>query len=64
MRQAGFLVLREAAMPSVLIEIGFISNREEERYLNSQKGQNTIAKEIATAIVDYERQIRKRSGKQ
>ena len=63
-RQAGFLVLREAAMPSVLIEIGFISNREEERYLNSQKGQTTIANEIATAIVDYERQIRKRSGKQ
>ena len=63
-RQAGFLVLREAAMPSVLIEIGFISNREEERYLNSQKGQTTIANGIATAIVDYERQIRKRSGKQ
>ncbi len=63
-RQAGFLVLREAAMPSVLIEIGFISNREEERYLNSQKGQTKIANEIATAIVDYERQIRKRSGKQ
>ena len=51
-------------MPSVLIEIGFISNREEERYLNSQKGQTKIANEIATAIVDYERQIRKRSGKQ
>lgn len=63
-RQAGFLVLREAAMPSVLIEIGFITNREEERYINSQSGQAKIANEIAKAVIEYERQIRKRSGKQ
>ena len=63
-RQAGFLVLREAAMPSVLIEIGFITNREEERYINSQSGQTKIANEIAKAVIEYERQIRKRSGKQ
>lgn len=63
-RQAGFLVLREAAMPSVLIEIGFITNREEERYLRSDKGQSALARQIARAIVEYEKQIRKRSGKQ
>lgn len=63
-RQAGFLVLREAAMPSVLIEIGFISNREEERYMTSEKGQSALARQIAGAIVSYEQQIRKRSGKQ
>lgn len=63
-RQAGFLVLREAAMPSVLIEIGFITNREEERYINSRSGQTKIANEIAKAVIEYERQIRKRSGKQ
>ncbi len=63
-RQAGFLVLREAAMPSVLIEIGFITNREEERYINSHSGQAKIANEIAKAVIEYERQIRRRSGKQ
>lgn len=63
-RQAGFLVLREAAMPSVLIEIGFISNRTEEGYISSQKGQSALADQIARAIVEYERQIRKRSGQQ
>lgn len=63
-RQAGFLVLREAAMPSVLVEIGFISNREEERYMNTEKGQTAIAHQIAKAIVDYEKQLRKRSGRQ
>ena len=36
--QAGFLVLKASAMPSILIELGFISTPEEERYLNSKKG--------------------------
>ena len=51
-------------MPSVLIEIGFITNREEERYINSHSGQAKIANEIAKAVIEYERQIRRRSGKQ
>lgn len=62
-RQAGFLVLRKAAMPSVLVELGFISNPSEERYMNSPSGQSKLASQIARAIVQYEREITKRSGK-
>ena len=36
--QAGFLVLKASAMPSILIELGFISTRKKERYLNSEEG--------------------------
>lgn len=42
--QAGFLVLKASAMPSILIELGFISTPEEERYLNSEEGAGTMAK--------------------
>jgi len=48
--QAGFMVLHKAFMPRVLIETGFISNKEEGSYLNSEEGQNNIAKAIAEAI--------------
>lgn len=49
-RQAGFLVLRKTSMPSVLIEVGFISNRDEERYLASESGQQQLAKAISDAF--------------
>ncbi len=52
-RQAGFLVLWKTTMPSVLIEIGFISNKNEEIYLNSQYGQEIIASAIYRAIKNY-----------
>ncbi|MDR2470305.1 MAG: N-acetylmuramoyl-L-alanine amidase [Tannerella sp.] len=55
-RQAGFLVLRETSMPSVLIELGFISNQDEERYLRSGEGQNQLAKAIYTAFTKYKRE--------
>lgn len=55
-KQAPFWVLHGAFMPSVLIEIGFISNREEGEYLNSEVGQNEIAQAIALAILEYKRQ--------
>ena len=45
--QAGFLVLKASAMPSILIELGFISNPEEERYLNSEAGSTSLAKEYS-----------------
>ena len=45
-KQAGFLVLWKTAMPSILIETGFISNKEEEIYLTSEKGQNELTKAI------------------
>lgn len=48
--QAPFMVLHKAFMPRVLIETGFISNQEEGAYLNSEEGQQNIAKSIADAI--------------
>ena len=52
-KQAGFLVLAKTAMPSVLVEIGFISNPDEEKYLNSEKGQYEIAESIFEAFKQY-----------
>lgn len=52
-KQAPFLVLWQTTMPSVLTEVGFISNKEEEIYLNTQYGQDLIASAIYRAIKDY-----------
>ena len=52
-KQANFVVLLKSAMPSVLVEIGFISNAEEELYLMSEYGQYEIAASIFQAICDY-----------
>lgn len=52
-KQAPFMVLHKAYMPRVLIEMGFISNPEEGRILDSEAGQNEIAGAIATAIISY-----------
>ena len=54
--QAGFLVLKASAMPSILVELGFISTPEEERYLNSEAGANTMAKGIYHAFLNYKRE--------
>jgi len=58
-KQAGFLVLRNTYMPSVLIETGFLTNKKEGVFLNSYKGQNSIAKAISNAIIDYKNHINK-----
>jgi N-acetylmuramoyl-L-alanine amidase len=52
-KQAPFMVLHKAYMPRVLIETGFISNPAEGELLNSEDGQNDIAKAIANAIISY-----------
>lgn len=52
-KQAGFLVLWKTAMPSLLTEIGFLTNPAEEKILGSQKGQNEIAKSIFLAFEQY-----------
>lgn len=52
-KEAGYLVLRDCAMPAILVELGFISNKEEAVYLNSEKGQNELANSIANAIISY-----------
>lgn len=52
-RQKGIWVLQAVAMPAVLVETGYISNPEEEDYLNSKEGQETIAQSIVNAIKRY-----------
>lgn len=52
-KQAPFMVLHKAYMPRVLIETGFVSNKIEGDQLNSEEGQNDIAKAIANAIISY-----------
>lgn len=54
--QAGFLVLKASAMPSILVELGFISTPEEERYLNSEEGTGTLAKGIYRAFLTYKKE--------
>ena len=49
-KQAGFLVLRQSSMPSVLIESGFLSNHSEANFLNSSEGQQNIAVSIFEAF--------------
>ena len=56
-KQDNFLVLRNTVMPSVLVELGFLTNKNEGRYLNSAKGQKQMAKEIAGAILKYVAQL-------
>lgn len=51
--QAGFLVLRATSMPSVLTELGFISNTEEEKFLHSQEGVATLARAIFEGFKSY-----------
>jgi len=52
-QQAGFLVLVRTAMPSILIELGFISNAAEERFLASENGQVYMASAIYRAFRDF-----------
>ena len=52
-KQAGFWVLHNTYMPSVLVETGFITNRKEGDYLNSERGKQEISKSILDAVLDY-----------
>lgn len=54
--QAGFLVLKASAMPSVLVELGFISTPSEENYLNSDEGVNTLSQSIYRAFTLFKRE--------
>jgi len=62
-KQAGFLVLWKTAMPSVLIETGFLTNSSEEKFLASESGQTTIAESIFYAFRDYKNDMENNSGK-
>ncbi len=61
-RQAGFQVLWRTTMPSVLIELGFVTNPEEEKFLLSAQGQDYLASAIFRAFRDYKQAIDNRSG--
>ena len=52
-RQKGIWVLQATNMPAILIETGFINNPEDERYLNSEKGQQELAEAITAAVIRY-----------
>lgn len=56
-KQAGFLVLRQITMPRVLIEMGFISNKQEGVFLNSTAGQDKLAEAIAGSILNYKKEF-------
>ena len=53
----GIWVLQATGMPSVLVEIGFISNKDEEQYINSEKGQDEIVANIFNAIKSYKEKL-------
>lgn len=55
-KQAPYMVLHKAYMPRVLIEMGFISNPKEGAVLDSEEGQNEIARAIAEAIISYKKE--------
>ena len=52
-KQAGFIVLHQTFMPSVLVETGFLTNANEGAYLNSTNGQTDMAASIAEAVLEY-----------
>ena len=60
--QAGFLVLKASAMPSILVELGFISTPAEEQFLASEAGANTMANAIFRAFQTYKKEHEAKQG--
>jgi N-acetylmuramoyl-L-alanine amidase len=58
----GIWVLQATGMPSVLVEIGFISNKEEEQYINSEKGQEDIVTNIIGALKAYKQKLESKTN--
>jgi N-acetylmuramoyl-L-alanine amidase len=56
-KQAGLLVLWKSAMPSALIEVGFLTNANEEKYLNDKSGQSYMATGIYKAFKEYKQEL-------
>jgi N-acetylmuramoyl-L-alanine amidase len=63
-KQAGLLVLRKTSMPSVLVELGFMTNKDEEKYMRSAAGQNALATALYNAFVKYKKEYDKRTAGQ
>lgn len=62
-KQVPLWVLDATTMPGVLIELGFVSNKKEGAYLNSDEGQNELARTIAKAIISYKNLMTGKGGK-
>lgn len=60
-KQAGYLVLWKTSMPSVLVELGFLTNSNEERYLNDELGQTYLASGIFRAVRDYKTELEEKN---
>ena len=60
-KQAGFIVLHQTFMPSVLVETGFLTNKNEGSYLNSKKGQIEMGRSIAQAVLLYKKNFERNS---
>ena len=58
-KQAGFIVLHQTVMPSVLVETGFLTYKKEGSYLNSKKGQQQMSSSIVNAILEYKSSLEK-----
>ncbi len=56
-RQVGIWVLQATNMPAILVETGFINNPEDEKYINSEQGQQELAESITRAVKRYKKQI-------
>lgn len=61
-KQAGFIVLHQTYMPSVLIETGFITNKNERKYLLSKNGQTALARNVVNAVIKYKSYIDENVG--
>jgi N-acetylmuramoyl-L-alanine amidase len=62
-RQAGFWVLHRTSMPAVLVEVGYISNKSEEQFLDSSDGQQRLAESLLAAFTKFKHDHDRRSGK-
>lgn len=60
-REAGFWVLKQVSMPSILVEVGFVSNPTEEKFLKTKQGQDYLASAIFRAFRDYKNKLEQSS---
>ncbi len=63
-KQAGFIVLYHASMPALLVELGYITNPQEEQFLSSEYGQNIMASAIFRSIRDYKERLERDRNRQ
>ena len=63
-KQENLHILRRSAMPSILIETGFVNNYDDAAFLNSERGQVETAENIYKAIIDYKKAVDRKTGAQ